>query len=337
MTSWESYIVYIYVAVNLDTLDREVSQMVGSAWADSTLNTRNSQWKRFIGFCADNDLIPLPASHHTVARFLVFQARSSKYSTVNNYLSAIVKLHQFYGHDADFRGSFLIKLVLAGIKRQLGDFTKQKIPLSPQQMMNIYVKLDLSNTAVRIMWCALIFSFRTLLRKSNFVPDRDGSCTHLVRRKDVVFKEDGATVYVYSTKTLKYQDRFLEIPLSFVDNPAFCVVSMLKEHFQTAPADKDSPLFLVPKGRGWSALLYRDLLTFIKEIVPLVGLDPDDVGLHSMRRSGTAYLHYLRVPLEDIKCIGDWRSLAVLMYLITPLDRKISIERDVVHSLSQLM
>ena len=55
-----------------------------------------------MSFCAENDLIPLSSEPQTVARLLVFKARSSKYSTVNNYLSAINKLHEYYGYATNF-------------------------------------------------------------------------------------------------------------------------------------------------------------------------------------------------------------------------------------------
>ena len=319
----------IYVAVNLQELDQEVSGAIGSAWASTTLSTRNSQWKRYLQFCEDKEFLPLPAS----SRFLVFQARSSKYSTVNNYLSAINRLHQFYGYQIDFREFYLIKMVLSGIKRQLGDTVKQKIPLTPRQMLHIYVQLDMSDEFVATSWCALIFSFRTLLRKSNFLPDNDKLSPHLLRRRDILFSEDGAVVVVRSTKTLQYQERVLHMPLSLLDSSTFCVVSLLKGHIKDFPGPADGPLFYKRCGTSIVPLLYHDVLKFLKDCVMLIGMDPSDVGLHSLRRSGAAFLHCIGIPLVDIQCISDWKSLAVLSYLITPLDRKIDIERKFAASL----
>ena len=114
------------VAEELEQIDREISGVIGAAWSKNTLSTRNSQWSRFIKFCNDYGLIPIPASPETVARFIVWQSRCSKYSTCNNYLSAITVLHKFYGHDVDFREYFLIKLVMKGLKSTLGDKSVQK-------------------------------------------------------------------------------------------------------------------------------------------------------------------------------------------------------------------
>ena len=73
-------------------------------------------------------------------------------------------------------------------------------------------------------------------------------------------------------------------------------------------------------GTSQTPLLYRDLLKSVKESVTLIGFNPDDVGLHSLRRSGAAFLHSI-----TSHCIGDWMSLAVLSYLITPPDRRLSL------------
>ena len=121
LLTYPTFLVLDYVAVSLSDLDQEVSGVIGAAWAPNTKATRNSQWKKYITFCVDNNLVPLPAQPQTVARFLVYLARSVKYSTVNNYLSAINKLHEYYGHEGNFRDIFMVQLVLSGLKRRLGD------------------------------------------------------------------------------------------------------------------------------------------------------------------------------------------------------------------------
>ena len=49
--------------------------------------------------------------------------------------------------------------------------SKQKFPLTPVQMLKIYGMLDLSDQYVATVWCAMMMSLRTLLRKSNLLPD----------------------------------------------------------------------------------------------------------------------------------------------------------------------
>lgn len=74
-------------------LDAELDLVICAAWADSTLKTQNSQWRQYIKFCTSNDLTPVPGDVLSIARFLVNLGNTCKYSTCNNYLSAIVSLH----------------------------------------------------------------------------------------------------------------------------------------------------------------------------------------------------------------------------------------------------
>lgn len=265
-----------------------------------------------------------------MARYLVKLSTSCKYTTINNHLSAVCVLHKFYGYEAGFCESFLIKMVLVGIKSKYGTAVVSKTALSLDQlrmMHNVLPKTELNE----ILWTAIMFSFHTLLRKSNIVPCPNTS--HTLCRSDITFTSKGMVVVIGSSKNLKYKQRQLQIPVFFVSDPAFCVVSRLLKHFALYPADDDSPLFFKRVSGRVSPVSYNDLLTFIKSSVARIGLNPSDMGMYSLRRSGATYLHGIGVPLIDIKVIGDWMSLAVLQYLITTFDRKCDIESYFVSTL----
>lgn len=272
----------------------------------------------------------MPADCTTLCRFLIVQARTSKYTTINNYVSAINVLHKFYGYTVDFRQFFLTKLVLSGLKARLGGGVVQKHPLTVENLSMIRELLPMSELN-QSLWCAVVFAFCTLLRKSNIVPEGSFD-THVIKRRDINFYSDKIVVRVLSSKTNRYRDRVFEIPISPVSNTKFCVSTMLHEHFLRFPAPITSPLFRKRIPGGSIPITYSDLLSFVKKMVTLIGMDPNNVGLHSLRRSGAAYLHQLGVPLQDIQTIGDWSSLAVLMYLSTPFSRKCEIETAVAQS-----
>ena len=143
-------------------------------------------------------------------------------------------------------------------------------------------------------------------------------------------------ITVRSSKTLQYYERLLRIPVFAIPGSPLCAVSLLREHFNNFPKDNDDFLLFKHSPKGPLPIFYRDVLGFLKHSVSLIGLDPHDVGLHSLRRSGTTFPHSLRIPLEDIKCVGDWKSLAVLSYLITPMETKITIESTVAEALGAI-
>ena len=318
--------------MSISELDEAVSSAIGAAWSSNTLSTRNSQWRRYLKFCGDTDLLPLPAELQTVARFLVYLARDCKYSTINNYLSSIVSLHRFYGYPVSFRDSFLIKLVMKGLRSQLGDRVVQMQPLSVSQLLEIYIKCvtsDLDN----LYWHVIVLSFRSLLRKSNIVPDTAKDMGHVVRRCDVKMYSWGIMLLVRSSKTLQCNEYVLEIPIYFVPGSPFCVASAVRDHMEEVPGYLEGPIFRRPMDRHSTPVLYKDVLQFLKRAVTAIGLPPHEYGIHSLRRSGVSFLHGMGVPLQDLMSMGDWHSLAVLDYLVTTVNKKKDIQSKVCDAL----
>lgn len=143
-------------------------------------------------------------------------------------------------------------------------------------------------------------------------------------------------VSVLSTKTLKYRDRVLDIPICTIKGSPFCPVSLLKKHFSLYPGDPNGPLFYKLTAGRKVPVRYKETLSYFKRMSALIGKDPSTIGLHSLRRSGAFFMHQIGVPLEDIKCIGDWKSLGALMYIVSPVNRKKLIDDYVARSLPTL-
>ena len=313
--------------MDVSKIDDELSTTIAAAWSSNTLSVRNSQWSKFISFCTSINQPPLPASTETVSRFLVWLARTCKYSTINNYVSAVVSLHKFHGYDPQFRDSFFIKMVLKGLKRRLGDKTVQMQPFSLMNLKGMYEKLD--HSIEELLWTILIVSFRSLLRKSNLVPTRGQDDHHVLRRSDIHVFHWGIMLNVKSTKTLQCSEYVLQIPLYYVKDIRFCAASAVLAHMHTYPAPASSFLFMKKVGVGLQPVYYKEVLDFIKILSSRIGLDPKQYGCHSLRRSGAGFLQSIHVPLEDIMSMGDWHSLSVLDYLVTPLHRKFDIQNTV--------
>lgn len=98
------------------------------------------------------------------------------------------------------------------------------------------------------------------------------------------------------------------------------------EHFELTGMLPDSPLIMKPKGRGLAPLMYNDVLQFLKGGAKSINMDPSRVGLHSLRRTGAMHLYSIGIPLNDICLIGDWKSMAVLLYLSAPFQRLVQVE-----------
>lgn len=182
-------------------------------------------------------------------------------------------------------------------------------------------------------WAAIVLCFRSLLRKSNVLPSTYALDKNILRRSDIRFYSWGMMLTIRASKTIQFKERELQIPIFYMPSSPLCAVTLLKEHWQHFSASPEAPLFFKIVKSEVKPLLYNDVLTFLKNMVSSIGLDLSRVGLHSLRRNGATFLCRIGVPLTDIKSIGDWRSLAVLEYLVTPIDRKLQIESSCVQQL----
>lgn len=295
----------------------------------NTKSTRSSQWRIYVEFCSVNGLEPVPASVLTIARFLLYKSQSSKFSTVNNYFSAIVSLHKYHGFDADYRSTYFMKLLMEGLRHRLGDAVQQSESLTVVQLKDMSKFVNFSDDREVMLWGSIVLSFRSLLRKSNILPENYSDISdHVVRCNQIRWTNYGCCLEVVSSKTIKCRERILRIPLVRVPGSPLCAVHYIEKAWQKKPS-LDSPIFVYNN----KPILYREGLSYIKHLVSCIGLDPTRVGFHSLRRSGAQYLNSIGVSLPDIKSAGDWRSMAVLSYLVSGLDRKLEIEKQAVQYL----
>ena len=117
---YQKYKTYFYVAVANKRLDDQVADVLSLAFAQSTMATRSSQWRKFLQFCDNLGASAIPASSNTVIQFLCEIASDVKHNTVQSYVSAINMLHRFFDIETDFRQYYIVKCCLSGLKRKYG-------------------------------------------------------------------------------------------------------------------------------------------------------------------------------------------------------------------------
>ena len=82
----------------LDGLDAEAEGYARAAKSDNTVRAYEGAWKRFVAWCAEQGLAPVPASPESVANYLATRARTLKSATVQIDLAAIRQAHLLAGH-----------------------------------------------------------------------------------------------------------------------------------------------------------------------------------------------------------------------------------------------
>lgn len=131
--------------------------------ADSSRRTRHHQWKELQDFSTKFKFFVMPAWFivHTVALYATFLAREVEFSTVLNYVCAIVTLHQHHNMIAPDLESLEIREALGGIKRSRHGRPNKRAPVNPNQLLAFYGSL---NALAKTFCAACVTAFFSLLK-----------------------------------------------------------------------------------------------------------------------------------------------------------------------------
>ena len=272
-----------------------------------------------------------------MCRYVVYLSATLKYHTIQNYVSGVISLNNYSGHNVKtIRSDFEFIMTLAGIRRTLGDPTPVRPSLTLSNLLEMYKFVNLDSVEHRVMWTCIALSFRALLRKSNLVPDAAVNPSgHFLRRGAVSFTWWGMELHISSSKTIQYGQKVHKVPITVSPGSPLCAASLLREHFREFPSeDPSSPALVIPKGDSVVPLTYSKVLRFIKKLMTASGLDPERAGMHSLRRAGALYMYSLGLSIEDIRQAGDWSSMAALLYLTKPYQTRIDTDGVVSKCLS---
>ena len=290
--------------------------------SEASKATRSSQWRSYISFCEEFGINPpLPASLETILLYVTHLAERLKYRSIKAYLGAVWILHDINGVPHIDPLVFELDMTLKGIRRTLGDLVLQAPPARLGDLLDIYSTLDMRLSEDVAFWLVILLCFRGLLRKSNVV--EKGLA---VLCDDVQWELWGVSVSVRRTKTICYGERVLFLPFIFIPRSIYCIGYYVSRLACLVPYPSgQSQLVTYVKGgrlvRG-SYSWYSKRLTTVCKVLRLPRLTS-----HSMRRGGASMLAENGVGLLDIRNLGDWRSMSVLLYLTRTKESRVELDR----------
>lgn len=242
-----------------DFLRGKLSLVQCHAWADSTIRTRQHQWKKYLEFCRVVNRDAIPLDMETACLFFVHLAiHGMAYKTINNEASAINVLGKLYGGGIDLRTDFGVKLTLTALRRLLGDTPNRKDELLPSDLILIYEHVNKSNFLEWSAWIGIIFLYRTMLRKGHLFPGESNS--NLLARSDVSFTPYRLIVRVKKSKTIQFRQRQVDIPVCY-GGGYILYRSIIEGVFTKIPHGSYSPNIVFVYGR------YSDLCQLSSSLI----------------------------------------------------------------------
>ena len=235
-------------------------------------------------FCEDYHLKSLPASDVTVCLYITHLTKKVCYSSITSYICSVNMMHKYFGCDRPETATFLVRSTMLGAKRLLGSESKPALPLLPENIIQMGKLLDLTNLVDLRFWCALLLSFRCVLRVGHVTES-----VHALRVRDIVWSGSGMDVIINSSKTVQYRERQEVVPVVRAAS-ALCPILPLKVFLATSCRSSSSTLF------GHSYNQYSTKLKSLCKRISLVG----QYSSHSVRRGAASFLATF-MPLHDVK------------------------------------
>ena len=275
--------------------------------------------RTWLYFCLFYDLPSLPAETADLISFLQLNSFTSGYAHLKHLLHCIDYYHEINDVPIPAR-NFAMDSTLQGLKRELAGTPNQVLPILPNILRQMYLKLNMDKNSDLALWCAYLTTFRCLFRKSNTVPEgKNDDKQKVLTRNHIVLNHQTNTVLVYVSwsKTIQFGGKDIIVPIPPTDDPALDLYKHLSMLFTRVIVDDDAPAFSYGPN---SFITYSTFTSRLKSLLKQCGIDPARYSGHSFRRGGATYLHSLGGTGLQIQASGDWSTLTFLRYLHLTLE-----------------
>ena len=212
----------------------------------------------------------------------------------------------------------LIATVLRGAARVSTHVPAPAAPLPRRELIRVCRALKSMGPDGGVAAAAVLFGVTTFLRQSNFLPKASPHWSpHLLRRDNVELKDGHLLVTVGSTKTRLPSHRPITLVIAPAPTSDICPVATCLTAWRAVPAPGCAPLFLLPS--SGLPLTAPGLVALLRSVLrALHHPSPQDVTLHSLRRTG-ALLAVAGGSLdEEVMAHGTWTSSAYRAYVPRP-------------------
>ena len=306
---------------------------VSHSVAESTRRSYSSAQRRYLQFCRDQNLSPVPTSEGQLCQFVSYLALANlSHNTMKCYLSAIRHLHIAEGAgDPQISKMPRLEQVLRGIKLTHARGEKEgnvRLPVSIDVLEKMRVVWQTSASRdSEMLWAAASLCFFGFLRSGELtVPSEEGfdEGAHLSFRDITVDSLENPQVLQVRLKASK-TDPFRAGVEVFVGRTGckLCPVEAVLS-YMTKRGQASGPLFIFQDGKP---LTRSRFVTEVKKALTSAGVDSTGYSGHSFRSGAATTAAKRGLGEAAIKMLGRWRSNAYQLYIKTPREQLAQVSR----------
>ena len=115
-------------------LERKCDLYKSRSVSASTMKARVGQWECYLRFCHKYSISPYPCTPHRAALYASHLATYMVYTSICNYLHAVIFYHKLHGHPPPVLRDSELKMTLQGIRRAESRVKNVKSPIFPQHL-----------------------------------------------------------------------------------------------------------------------------------------------------------------------------------------------------------
>lgn len=286
----------------LPALDAGVSAFIEASKAPNTRKAYASDWGHFEEWCHARGEPSLPASPHTLARYVTALAETHKPATLQRRLASISVAHQAAGY-ASPSGAPLVRATMQGIRRTVGVSQRQAAPLLVEHIRQAICLSGDSLCDVRDR-AILLFGLAGAFRRSELTA---------LDVADLRFCEQGVIVTLRRSKT-NQEGACETLDIGYGSHESTCPVRAMRRWLDEASIE-DGPVFRAFELNGALSarrLNDRAVARIVKAAAKRIGLTPEQFSGHSLRAGFVTQSYREGLAESDIMRHTRHRSRAVV-------------------------
>lgn len=302
--------------------------------APSTQKTYGSGKKRYITFCTELGLSPVPASEQQLCRFAAKLAEEGLApGTIKSYLSAIRHLHlQLRLADPKIADMPRLEQVVKGAKSQFVKRNPQchiRLPITPDLLLKMKSTWEKAADSFdgMMLWAAVCLCYFGFLRSGEItVPsEKEYDPGAHLNFSDVSTDSRVNPSLVCVRIKVSKMDPFrkgVDIYLGRT-NSALCPVSAVLA-YMARRGDSPGPLF---QFKDKCFLTCDRFVQQVKKALTEAGVNCKGYSGHSFRIGAASVAASRGIPESTIKALGRWESAAYLLYIRISRERLANISK----------
>ena len=306
-------------------MDRLVHSLIGKGVADSTLRAYISGKKRYMEFCDQFRLLPLPVDEVILLRFVAHLASLGlSYQTVKLYLSAVRHLQIMSDlPDPSVAAYPRLNYALRGLHRRVAEKGQlTRLPITPEMLAKIHRFWSQSPSTFEhvLLWAAFCLGFFGFMHSGEFTcSSMKEFALDMLTPQDVAVDSHTAPSHIVIHLKRSKNDPFgvgawLHLGAT---GQRLCPVAALLGYLAVRPP-LPGPLFLFRDG---TTLSKPRLIGSLRQVLGEVGVDSSRYSGHSFRIRAATAAAKLGVSDSMIKALGRWKSSAFTRYIQTPWEQ----------------